>query len=62
MPATASRQAIESARLGMLEARKALEEHETRKGVASSAEHARLTRAFARATESYLRLSAANGD
>jgi hypothetical protein len=49
---------IESARLRMLEARKALEDYETLKGVASSSEHTILTRVFAKATETYLKLSA----
>jgi len=54
----ASPQDIESARLSMLEARKALEDYETLKGFASSCEHMRLTRAFAKATQVYLELSA----
>jgi hypothetical protein len=54
----ASRHDVESARLSMLEARKALENHETLKGVASSSEHAILSRVFAKTTEAYLRLSA----
>ena len=49
---------IESARLSMLEARKALEDYEKLKGVASSHEHTRLTQAFTEATETYLKLSA----
>jgi hypothetical protein len=49
---------IESARLHMLEARKALEDYEALKGTASSWEHIRLTRLFTIATETYLRLSA----
>jgi hypothetical protein len=54
----ASPQNIESARLRMLEARRALEDHERIKGVAWSLEHTRLTQAFTKATETYLKLSA----
>ena len=54
----ASTHDIKSARLRMLEARKALEDYETLKGVASSSEHIILTRVFTIATETYLRLSA----
>jgi hypothetical protein len=57
-PLMAARYDIESARLSMLEVRKALENHETLKGVGSSCEHMRLTRAFAKATQVYLKLSA----
>lgn len=53
-----SRHEIESARLGMLQARKTLEDYETLKGVASSAEHMKLSQVFAKATRTYLRLSA----
>jgi hypothetical protein len=42
----------------MLEARRALEEYERLKGVAWSLEHTRLTRAFTKAAETYLKLSA----
>jgi hypothetical protein len=49
---------IESARLSMLEARKALEDYERLKGVASSSQHIILTRVFTKATQTYLRLSA----
>jgi hypothetical protein len=49
---------IESARLGMLEARKALEDYETLKGSASSGEHTRLMQTFTKATKTYLKLSA----
>ena len=49
---------IESARLCMLEARKALEDYETLKGAAPSGEYMRLMEAFTKATETYLRLSA----
>jgi len=42
----------------MLEARKALENYETLKGFALSSEHKRLTEVFAKATATYLRLSA----
>jgi hypothetical protein len=41
----------------MLEARRALEDYETIKGFALSSEHKRLTQVFAKATETYLRLS-----
>ena len=58
MPMMASRQDIESARLSMLKVRKVLEDYETLKGVASTGEHMRLTRAFAKATRAYLTLSA----
>jgi hypothetical protein len=54
----ASRQDIESARLKMLELRKALEDYETLNGLASSGEHMKLTQAFATATRAYLKLSA----
>jgi hypothetical protein len=54
----ASGQDIESARLKMLEVRKALEDHETLKGVAWSSEHMRLSQAFAKATQAFLKLSA----
>jgi hypothetical protein len=57
-PLMVARHEIESARLGMLEARTALEIHERLKGVASSCEHMRLTRVFTKTTETYLRLSA----
>jgi hypothetical protein len=53
----ASPQDIESARLKMLEVRKALEDHETLKGVASSCEHMKLTQAFVKASQAYLKLS-----
>jgi hypothetical protein len=49
---------IESARLSMLEARKALEDYETLKGFVSCSEHIRLIQAFTIATKTYLRLSA----
>ncbi len=58
-PLMAARHEIESARLSMLEARKTLEDYETLKGVGSSCEHMRLTRVFTKATETYLRVSAA---
>jgi hypothetical protein len=54
----ASRHDIESARLSMLEARKALENHEMLEGFASTAEHTRLTQVFTKATQTYLTLSA----
>jgi hypothetical protein len=53
----ASPHEIESARLRMLEARKALEDYEKLKGTASSSEHRSLTQVFTRATETYLMLS-----
>ena len=49
---------IESARLRMLEVRKALEDYETLKGVAWSLEHKRLTQAITKATGTYLKISA----
>jgi hypothetical protein len=58
MSMTASPHAIESAKLSMLEARKALEDYETLNGVASSCEHTRLTQVFTKATQTYLKLSA----
>ncbi len=42
----------------MLEARKALEDYEKLKGFVSSCEHIRLTQAFTKATQAYLKLSA----
>jgi len=54
----ASPQDIESARLKMLEVRKALEDYETLNGLAWSGEHMKLTQAFATATRAYLKLSA----
>lgn len=57
-PVMASPHEIESARLSMLEARKALEDHETLKGCVASSEHAMLTRKFTKAMEAYLMLSA----
>jgi hypothetical protein len=53
----ASPQDIESARLSMLEARKALEDYETLKGPAPSGEHITLMQAFTKATTTYLKLS-----
>ena len=58
MSMTASPHDIKSARLSMLEARKALENYETLRGVASSCEHMRLVQLFTKATETYLKLSA----
>jgi hypothetical protein len=49
---------IESARLSMLEARKALEDYERLEGVAPSSKHSILTRVFSKATQAYLKLSA----
>lgn len=49
---------IESARLSMMEARKALENCETLKGCAISSERLKLIQIFNRATKTYLRLSA----
>lgn len=43
----------------MLEARKALGDHEKLKGFATSSEYTKLKRVFTRATETYLRLSEA---
>jgi len=57
-PMMAPRQDIESAKLSMLEARKALEDYETLKGFVSSGKHTRLTQVFTKATETYLKLSA----
>jgi hypothetical protein len=54
----ASPHEIESGRLSMLEARKALEDYETLNGAAWSREHTRLTQVFTKATETYLKLSA----
>jgi hypothetical protein len=48
---------IGTARLRMLDVRKALEDHARLKGVASTCEHMKLTQAFAKATRAYLRLS-----
>jgi len=47
----------EAAKLRMLEARKALEDHEELKGTAGSSEYTRVTKAFAKATRDYLALS-----
>jgi hypothetical protein len=58
MPMMASRHDIESARLSMLAARKALEVYETIKGFAWSCEHTILTQVFTNATKTYLRLAA----
>jgi hypothetical protein len=57
-PIMAAPQELESARLSMLEARKAPEDYETLKGFVSSGEHTRLTQVFTKATETYLKLSA----
>ena len=54
----ASPHAIESARLNMVETRKALEDFETLKGYASSCEHTKVIQAFNKASETYLKLSA----
>jgi hypothetical protein len=53
-----SRPDIKSARLSMLEARKALEDYEILKGTAWCCEHKRLIQVFTKATGTYLRLSA----
>ena len=53
----ASPHEIESARLRMLEARKALEDYETLNGFVYSGEHTTLTRIFTKATDTYLKLS-----
>jgi hypothetical protein len=55
--ATASSQDIESARLHMLATRKALEDYEALKGLASSREHIKLIQVFAKAAQTYLKLS-----
>ena len=55
---TLMRDNIESARLSMMEARKALEGYETFKGCAISGERVKLIQVFNRATNTYLRLSA----
>jgi hypothetical protein len=57
-PLMATPRNIESARLKMLEIRKVLEDHESLKGLAPSSEHTRLSQAFARAADVYLRISA----
>ena len=57
-PTMASRHEIESARLTMLEARKALEDYETLKGFTTSLQHKTLSRVFDKATQTYLELSA----
>lgn len=49
---------VESARLSMVEARKALEDYEALRGFVASVEHRMLIRVFTRATDNYLRLSA----
>ena len=49
---------IESARLMMLEVRKALEDYETLNGVASSSEYSWLNQVFSDASGTYLKLSA----
>ena len=48
---------LESARLNMLEARKALDDYERLNGYASSGEHSRLTQMFTKASRTYLHLS-----
>jgi hypothetical protein len=52
-----SRNDIESAKLSMLKARKALEDYETLNGFVYSGEHTTLTRIFTKATDTYLKLS-----
>ena len=49
---------IESAKLRMLEARRALENHERLEGYVSSVEHTRLNQEFTKATHIYLKVSA----
>jgi hypothetical protein len=49
--------AIESARLKMLEARKALEDYETLNGFGFSPEHTKLAQVFTKASRAYLKLS-----
>ncbi len=51
---------VETARLRMLEARKALEHYEKLKGFAASIEHEKLAKVFTRAAEIYLRISTAH--
>jgi hypothetical protein len=53
----ASAHDVESAKLGMLEARKALEDYETLNGFALSSEHIRLIQVFNKAIKTYLKLS-----
>jgi hypothetical protein len=53
----ASREEIESARLIMLDARKALEEYQDAKGFAVTPELKRMAQAFAKAAEVYRTLS-----
>ena len=48
----------ESARLNMLEARKALDDYEGLNGYASAGEHTRLTQIFTKASRTYLEISA----
>ena len=50
----ASPHELEPARLSMLEARKALEDHESLKGFTPSYEHKRLIQVFNKATQTYL--------
>lgn len=57
MKLTSSRQDIESARLRMLRARQALEDYERANGCATTSEHIRLSLAFRKATQMYLKLS-----
>jgi hypothetical protein len=57
MKLTASRQEIESARLKMLEARKALEAYQNTEGYGPSSEHQRLSGKFNKAAQKYLKLS-----
>lgn len=52
-----SRQQVESARLKMLGARQALENHERVKGFTNSSEHKRLSDVFRKAAQRYLKLS-----
>lgn len=52
-----SRRDIESARQRMLRARQALEDYENANGCATTSEHIRLSLAFKKATQNYLKLS-----
>lgn len=57
MEPTPSLRDIESARLRMMESRKALDDHEKANGHASSSEHQKLYQKFKRATRIYLQLT-----
>jgi len=55
--AMASPDAIKSAKIRMMEARKAFEDYENLEGTGPSPEHTRLIQAFTKATDYYLKLS-----